>query len=69
MPKTPWKTPPTRRVVKRVHFEVLQNISSNMTRVVWPEESETGLGFEIKPSYDNVPTTSQLVTDRQSSRM
>ena len=28
---------------------------SNMPRVVWTEEFKTGLGFEIGPSYDDVP--------------
>ena len=40
---------------------------STLPCVVWAEESKTGLGFEIVPSYDAVPTRSQLVTDRQSS--
>ena len=38
-----------------------------MPRVVWAEESKTGLRFEIGPSYDAVSTRSQLVTHRQSS--
>ena len=29
-----------------------------MTRVVWAEESKTGLSFELGPHYDNVSTTS-----------
>ena len=41
--------------------------SSNMPRVVWAEESKTALGFEIRPSYDDVPTTSQCATIWQSS--
>ena len=36
-------------------------------RVVWFEESKNGLGFDIGPNYDDVPTRSQLLTDRQSS--
>ena len=40
-----------------------------MPRVVWAEESKTGLRFEIRPSYDAVPTRSQFVTDGQSSCM
>ena len=42
-------------------------ITSTLPCVVWAEESKTSLGFEIGPSYDDVQTTSQLVTDRQSS--
>ena len=38
-----------------------------MPRVVWAEESKTSLGFEIRPSYDDVLTRSQCVTDEQSS--
>ena len=38
-----------------------------MPRVVCVEEFKTGLGFEIGPNYDDVPTRSQLLTDRQSS--
>ena len=34
-----------------------------MSRVVWAEETKNGLGFEIGPSYDNVATTSQRLTD------
>ena len=41
--------------------------SSTLPRVVWAEESKNGLGFEIGPNYDNVPTRSQFLTDRQSS--
>ena len=41
--------------------------SSNTPHVVWAEESNTGLGFEIGPSYDDVPTTSQCATEGQSS--
>ena len=39
---------------------------SNLPRVVWAEESKNGLSFEIRPSYNNVPTASQFVTDGQS---
>ena len=42
---------------------------STLPRVVWVEESKNGLGFEIGPNYDNVPTRSQLLTGRQSSCM
>ena len=38
-----------------------------MPHVVWAEESKTGLGFEIRSSYDDAPTTSQCITDGQSS--
>ena len=38
-----------------------------LPRVVWAEESKNGLRFEIGPSYDVVPTRSQLVTHGQSS--
>ena len=38
-----------------------------LPRVVWAEESKNGLGFEIGPSYDVVPTRSQLVIHSQSS--
>ena len=38
-----------------------------MSRVVRAEESKTGVRFEIGPSYDVVPTRSQLLTDGQSS--
>ena len=35
VPKNPWKTPATRRLVKRGQFEVLQIKTSYMPRVVW----------------------------------
>ena len=38
-----------------------------MSRVVWAEESKTGLGIKIGPSYDGVPTTSQCASAWQSS--
>ena len=38
-----------------------------MLRVVSAEESKNGLGFEIGPSYDDVPMTSRLLSDGQSS--
>ena len=31
------------------------------------EESKNGLGFEIGPSYDDIPTKSQCATEGQSS--
>ena len=34
-----------------------------MPRVVWAEEPKTGLGFEIRPSSDDIPTTSQFLSD------
>ena len=40
-----------------------------MSHVVWAEESKNGLRFEIRPSYDAVPTTSLCLTDAQSSCM
>ena len=52
--------------VKQAIFWVLQK-KSTLSRVVWAEKSKTGLGFEIGPNYDNVPTRSQLLADRQSS--
>ena len=51
---------------KQARVEVLQK-SSNMPRVVWTEESKTGLESEIGPRYDDVPTTSQCATAGQSS--
>ena len=41
------------KLAKRAHFEVLQ-------RVIWAEESKTGLEFEIGPSYDNVSKRSNV---------
>ena len=38
-----------------------------MPRVVRAEKSKTGLGFEIGPSCGDIPTTSQFLTDGQSS--
>ena len=38
----------TRNLAKRVRFEMKK---SNIPRVVWAEESKTGLEFEIGPSY------------------
>ena len=35
--------------MRKARFEVLQKKSSTLPRVVWPEESKTGLGFEIEP--------------------
>ena len=54
------------KLAKRACFEVLQK-TSNTIRVIWSEESKTGLGFEIGPSYDDVPITSQCATILQSS--
>ena len=53
---------------KQARVEVLQK-SSNMPRVVWAEESKTGRGFEIGPSYDNVSMTTQFLTNGQSRCM
>jgi len=42
--------------------------SSTLPCVVLAEESNNGLGFEIGPSsYDDVPTTSKFLSDKQSS--
>ena len=38
-----------------------------MPRVLWAAKPKTGLGFEIGPSYDDVPTMSQFLIDGQSS--
>ena len=38
-----------------------------MTDVVWAEDSQNGLRFEIRPSYDDAPTTSHCASDGQSS--
>ena len=54
-------------MVKRGHFEVLRKKSSTMTGVVWAEESQIGLRFEIRPSYDDAPMTSPCQADGQSS--
>ena len=35
--------------------------SSTLSCVVWAEESKNGFGFEIGPSYDDVPMTSPYV--------
>ena len=44
------KTPPTLRLVKRDHFEVLQkNQVTRPVYIVWAKESKTGLGFKIGP--------------------
>ena len=40
---------------------------STLPHVVWTEDSKTGLGFEIGPSYGDVPTRSQCLTEGQSS--
>merc|ERR1711966_389562 len=48
-------------------FTFYQKISSNLPHVVWAKESKNSLRFEIGPSYDDVPTTSQYLTDGQSS--
>ena len=40
--------------------------TSTSSNVVWVEESKNGLQFEIGPYYGDVPTRSQLLTDRQS---
>ena len=45
--------------MQKVPFEVLQkNQVHAFTRVVWAEDSKTGLGFEIEPlqqNYDGGP--------------
>ena len=38
-----------------------------LLRVVWAEEPKNGPRFEIGPSYDIVPMTSQCPSDEQSS--
>ena len=48
------------RFYKKIKYVALCN-------VVWVEESKNGIRFKIRPSYDVVPTMSQLVTDGQSS--
>ena len=37
----------SQKQAKQARFEVLHKKSSNMPCLVWAEESETGLGFEI----------------------
>ena len=54
-------------MVKRDRFQVLQKKSSWLPRVVWAEESKTGLGFKIGPRQ-KMPVYAQLVTNAQSSR-
>ena len=49
VPKNPRKTPITWQLAKRARFEVLQKNPKIMPRVVWAEESKTGLGFKIGP--------------------
>ena len=58
----------TRKLVKRRFLGFTKKLIS-LPRVFWAEESKTGLRFEIEPSYDDVPTKSQLVTDGQFSCM
>ena len=41
--------------------------SSWLPCAFWAEESKNGLGFEIGPSYDGVPTAAQCATGGQSS--
>ena len=55
------------KMVKRGRFEVLRKKSSTMTDIVWVEESKNRLRFEIRPSYDDAPTTSPCQADGQSS--
>ena len=38
-----------------------------MSRVVWADESTTGLGFEIGSSYDDIRMASQFLADGKSS--
>ena len=59
--------PKPQKLAKRARFEILQKKSNNMPRVVCVEKSKHGLRFEIRPSYDDVPMTSQCPTDGQSS--
>ena len=54
-----------KKLVKRARFLVF--LKNNFSRVVWAEESKNGIRFEIGPSYDDVPTTSQCLTDGQPS--
>ena len=53
-----WSNQPVLRLYKKL---------SNKPHVVWAEESKNCLRFEIGHSYDDVPTTSQFLFDRQSS--
>ena len=52
VPKTPCKTPKRKNWSNESIFR-LKN-TSTLPRVVWTEESKTGLGIEIGPSYDKV---------------
>ena len=46
--KKSYKTHFFRRLVKQACFEILQQKSSIMCRVVWAKEPKTGLEFEIE---------------------
>ena len=37
--------------------------------VVWSEESKSGLGFEVEPSYGNVPTRSHPASSAQTQTL
>ena len=65
--KTLWKTPFSRKLRNKPVLRFYEKKSSTLLSVVWAEESKNGLSFEIRPSYDGVPTRSQLVTHGQSS--
>ena len=56
-------------MVKRERFLGFTKKSSTLPRVVWAEDPKNGLRFEIEPSYDVVPTRSQVLTDGQSRCM
>ena len=48
MPRDPPKITFSRKLAQRARFEVLQK-PRTLPRVVWAEESKTGLVFEIGP--------------------
>ena len=60
------KQKPLTKILKKPVLRIHKKLG-NMSRVVWAEESKTGLRFEIRSSYDYVPTRPQLITDGQSS--
>ena len=66
VPKTPLKTQKHENWSNKPIFRFYKK-TSTLPRVVWAEKSKNGLGFEIEPNYDDVPTRFQCLTEGKSS--
>ena len=67
VPENPLENTFSRKLSNEPILRIYEKKSSTFPSVVWAEESQNGLRFAIRPSYDGVPTTSIWLTDGQSS--